>query len=220
MVTHFYNRFYIFSIIDQVKNMDTATLTAELERQANVLLPRFEDHLSTVAENISPVLQKELEFQSRALAPKLERLLEKENIKLKKKLEEDFERELVLAIQQIENRQRSVLVEQIPELRDDYKAQDRVLESIRISLIKWSMRQLTHTFHQHVMAMEEIRKTLQKSYLARDSEGKNVKPDDVILIWLELMNENIGGDETILSGKGLPENRPGNQNSKQKGGNK
>ena len=77
-----------------------------------------------------------------------------------------------------------------------------MLESLRASLLKWCMRQLTHTFHHHMMAMDKIRETLQQSYVADAKSAKKLQPDDVLMIWLELMNENIGGDETILGGAG------------------
>ena len=193
---------YIVSIIGQIQDIDTSKFTAELEAKANVLMPRIQDHLGTVAQNLRPVLEQELDRQSRIMGPKLDRLLDSETKKLKIKLEQDFEKDLIVAVDEVEQRQRNVLVKHIPELKDDYKAQDRVLESMRASLLKWCMRQLTHTFHHHMLAMDRIRETLQQNYIADKNGGKRVQPDDVLMIWLELMNENIGGDETILGGDG------------------
>jgi hypothetical protein len=193
---------YIFSIVNQVQNVDMSVFIAELEAKANVLLPRVQEHMEAVANNLRPVLEEELKRQSRVIGPKLDRLLDKETKALKIKLEEDFERELISAVEEIEERQRRILVTHIPELKGDAKAQDRVLETMRVSLLKWCMRQLTHTFHHHMLAMDKIRHTLQKSYLVKNEEG-TVQPQEMLMIWLELMNENLGGDDTILAGKGL-----------------
>jgi len=207
---------YIFSIVGQVQDMDTGKFTAELEAKANVLLPRIQEHLGAVANNLQPVLQSELDRQSRIMGPKLDRLMESETKKLKIKLEKDFETDLIAAVEEIEDRQRGVLVQYIPELKDDNKAQDRVLESIRASLLKWCMRQLTHTFHHHMLAMDKIRQTLQQSYVADKDAAKRVQPEEVLMIWLELMNENIGGDETILGGAGPEDGAKKKKSSKGK----
>ncbi len=188
---------YIWSIVNQVKAIDAEKIASRLEEGAHKLLPQIQDALADVAKELEPVLTKELERQSAKLGPKLEKVLEKETEELKVRLEKSFKEELTKALAEIENRQRGVLVEHIPELKDDKKGQDRVLETVRVGLLKWSMRQLTHTFHEHVIAMEQIRKTLQKSYTSKVGKG-GVRPDDAVVIWLELMNETVGGDENIL----------------------
>ena len=191
---------YIWSIVNQVKAIDSETIASRLQEGAHKLLPQVQDALADVAKELEPVLTKELERQSAKLGPKLEKVLEKETEELKVRLERTFQQELEKAMAEIENRQRGVLVEQIPELKGDRKGQDRVLETVRVGLLKWAMRQLTHTFHEHVIAMEQIRKTLQRSYTTKVGKG-GVRPDDAVMIWLELMNETVGGDENILAPK-------------------
>ena len=108
---------YGWSIVSQIQNIDTTELTVELETKANVLLPRIQEHLGEVAQNLQPTLKGELDRQSRVLGPKLDRLLEAETEKLKRKLETNFERDLISAVEEVEQRQRNVLVKYIPELR-------------------------------------------------------------------------------------------------------
>lgn len=187
---------YIWSIVNQVQALDTDKFADELERKAEALMPRVEEHLVDVAKNLEPVLLAELNNKAAALGPRLEKRLEQDIEALKTKAEKDFEAALVAALAEIEERQRHILEREIPELKGDKKAQDRVLEAVRVGLVRWSVRQLTTTLNEHVVAMEHIRKTLQASYVA--APGEQVDGEKTLMIWLDLMNETVGGDDHIL----------------------
>ena len=83
-----------------------------------------------------------------------------------------------------------------PELKGDKNAQDRVLKAVREALVQWAMRELSTTFKEHMLALEELRKTLQMNFVA--PAGVKANPEEALLIWLELMNQKVGGDSTIL----------------------
>jgi hypothetical protein len=161
----------VYGLVQQVNDLDTEALAASFESEAHKIWPRLEDDLSLVAMHLEPVLAKEIQKQSEALAPKL-----------KAKLKSDVE---------------AMKVDQIPSLKDDRKAQDQVLNSVRVSLTKWLIGQLNTTLHQHMLAMDDIFRTLQKSYTA--PAGERVAPEDALLVWLDLMNEQIGRADTILA---------------------
>jgi len=202
--------FNVYALAQQVQNLDTEGLATETEAQFHKLWPRIEEDLALVAKDLEPVLQKELQRQAAKLGPKLDRRLEKDVEVLKKQVDGDFRTELVRALEEVEVRQRNVLIEHIPELQGDKKAQDRVLEQVRISLTKWCMRQLNTTLHEHVVAMEQIRRTLQKGYVA--GPGAKADAEEAIGIWLELMNDAVGGDDTILAPP--PEAKKGRKSDK------
>lgn len=191
---------YIWSIVNQVRNVDVEAIASRLEEGAHRLLPRVEQHLIDVANHIEPVLRKELESQGKKLEKRLEKVVEKESEQLKQRLTSQFEARVDKVLNEIKEDQKRVLVKHIPELAGNTKAQEQVADAVRAGLLKWSMKQLTHTFHEHLLAMEQIRKTLTESYAQRGPDAKQVQPDDAVMIWLELMNETIGGDDTILGG--------------------
>ena len=189
--------FNVYALAQQVKSVDPNDIAAGLESEFHKLWPRIEEDLTLVASNLEPVLSEELEKQAAALGPKLDKRLERDVEELKRQVEADFMIELERALDEIERRQRSAIVEHIPEFKGNRKAQDRVLEQVRVSLTKWCMKQLTSTLHEHMLAMEQIRKTLQRSYIAK--AGAKVDMEETVSIWLELMNESVGGDDTILA---------------------
>ena len=137
-----------------------------------------------------------------SLAPKLEAKLKSDVEDLKVRIERDFQVELEKSLDEIERRQRQILIDQIPSLKGDRTAQDQVLHAVRVSLTRWLINQLNTTLHEHMVAMDDIFRTLQKSYTA--PAGERVNPEDALLVWLDLMNEQVGGAETILG----PEIKP------------
>lgn len=189
--------FNVYAMAQQVENLDTEALATETESRFHKLWPRLEEDLALVASDLEPVLKKELERQAAKLGPKLDRRLEKDVEVLKAQVDKDFRTELIRALEEIEQRQRNVLIEHIPELKNDKKGQDRVLEQVRVSLTKWCMKQLNTTLHEHVVALEQIRRTLQRGYVA--APGAKADAEEALSIWLELMNDAVGGDDTILA---------------------
>jgi len=187
----------VYGLVQQVNDLDTEALAASFESEAHKIWPRLEDDLSLVAMHLEPVLAKEIQKQSEALAPKLKAKLKSDVEAMKVTIERDFQKALEKSLDEIERRQRQVLVDQIPSLKDDRKAQDQVLNSVRVSLTKWLIGQLNTTLHQHMLAMDDIFRTLQKSYTA--PAGERVAPEDALLVWLDLMNEQIGRADTILA---------------------
>jgi len=186
----------VMGLVSQVKEMDTEALAASFESEAHKVWPRIEDDLALVAKHLQPVLAKEIQTQSEALAPRLEAKLKSDVEALKVRVERDFQVELEKSLDEIERRQRQILIDQIPSLKGDRKAQDQVLRAVRVSLTRWLINQLNTTLHEHMVAMDDIFRTLQKSYTA--PAGERVAPEDALLVWLDLMNEQVGGADIIL----------------------
>lgn len=186
----------VFSLVGQVKAMDVEALGTELERQADKLWPRVEEHLADVAAEVQPILAEALAEQSVILGPKIERRLEANAEAMKVTVEKDFIAAVEKSLEEIDRRQRQVLVDEIPHLKGDRAAQDQVMQAVRDALVKWAMNELTTTFHGHLEALEDIRRTLQASYIS--PAGTKADPQEALLVWLDLMNERIGGESTIL----------------------
>lgn len=187
----------VYALAKQVEDIDTEAVASHMEGQFHKLWPRIEEDLTMIAKDIEPVLEAEINKQSAKMASKIDARLQSDVEALKKQVEKDFTIEVERALDEVERRQRQVLVDHIPELKGDAKAQDKVLAAVRVALLKWSMKQLTSTLHEHMVAMENIRRTLQKSYTA--PAGAKVDAEDAIVLWLDLMNESVGGDNTILA---------------------
>lgn len=192
----------VYALVRQVQDIDTEAVANHMEAQFHKLWPRIEEDLAMIAKDLEPVLEAEISKQAAQMGPKLDARLESDVEALKKKVEKDFQTEVEKALEEIERRQRQVLVDHIPDLKGDKKAQDRVLEAVRVSLLKWSMKQLTSTLHEHMIAMESIRRTLQRSYTA--PAGTKVDAEEAVVLWLDLMNESVGGDNTILAPREEP----------------
>ena len=193
----------LFGLVGQVKGVDVEALVLELEMQANKLWPTVEDHLAELAMDVQPILSEALAKQSAIMGPEIERKLASNAEEMKVVVERDFISAVEKSLEEIDRRQRQVLVDEIPALKGDRAAQDKVMQALRDALVKWAMHELTTTFHGHLEALEDIRKTLQSSYIA--PVGEKADPQEALLIWLDLMNERIGGESTILGDGPEPE---------------
>jgi hypothetical protein len=83
----------------------------------------------------------------------------------------------------------------MPEIANDIAAQDLILGASREGLASWSSSRFESTLESHVDAISDIRETLKRSYTA--GEGKSANPEDALVVWLELLNERIGGESLL-----------------------
>jgi hypothetical protein len=119
--------------------------------------------------------------------------------KLASLAEADFRRAVERSLERLDAQQREILVEELPVLADDEAAQDKVLEAVHDALSTWAVRQLDSTFDKHLVAMEKLRGTLDKSFVTEDAAPAD--PADALMIWLDLLNEKLGAENaTIVDG--------------------
>ncbi len=185
----------LWSMASEVQELDTDALATQIEARSNHLMPRVEEHFNELARALQPVFAAEMDKQAATLAPRVDAALTRQMTLLQQNVEARFTKQLDAAWAASQGRQRNMLVAAIPDLAGNHAAQDRIMQSMKDSLMRFSMKQLAANFHEHVVAMEGIRKTLQRSYAGA---GADAQADDALMIWIELMHETVGGDDTIL----------------------
>lgn len=198
---------HLWAIKNQITNLDpgkVATVTAE---RLGAVWPDIESHLTYVTQKVEPALGKALETEVAAMAPVLEKRLQTDVDKTLKTAERDFSHAVEMAISQMETNQRNVLLAKAPVLETDRAAQEHVLGASRNAIATWSNDRFHTAIDDHVEAMASIRNTLRKGYTS-DSDVP-ADPQDAMLVWLELLNESVGGEAVVaaLDGKDLP-NKP------------
>lgn len=187
---------YLITILNQIKAVDLGAVGASFSSKASSLWPEIDDHLISVASEAQPVLAKALQDVAVEMGPQFEQRLQGDIEQMTANLERDFRAAVAEALETVRERQRAILVREVPEIAHNQTKQDKVLDSVQDAVVKWSVRQLNTRFDDHLVAMEEIRKTLEKSYM--HPEGVPAAPEDALSIWLDLMNESIGGEESAL----------------------
>ncbi len=190
--------FNVWGIVDQVRSLDVDELSREVEdRAASTLMPKMQRELELFAHRAQPAFERAALQAVKEFSPRLEKRLESEIAAFQRNMTVKVESAVETAARAHETERRAILVKYIPEVDGDTKAQDRILESVQAGATKWAMRQYTHTFHEHIRQLEKLRKTLD-TYYADSGKAGSPLVEDTIGIWLELMAESVGGDDTIL----------------------
>lgn len=192
--------FNIWGIVEQVRSLDVEELSRQVEdRAASTLMPKMQKELELFATRAQPAFERAALQAIKEFSPRLEGKLESEIASFQRNMTASVEAAVVRAARAHEVERRAILVKYIPQVDGDEKAQDRILESVQAGATKWAMRQYTHTFHEHLRQLEKLRKTLD-TYYADSGKAGSPLVEDTIGIWLELMAETVGGDDTILGG--------------------
>ena len=188
------------AIARMFRDIDGPAVGTELSNRMNVLMPDVDDTLSDVAGAVQPALASALQTESAELAPQIEGRLQADVEHTMAKAKGELQADIDSALQDADERHRAKLVERFPELANDVAAQDAALAALRDVAREWGATQLDALVAEHLQAMENLHRTLQKSYTR--PEGTSADPEDALMALLDLMNEHVGGGEEILADDG------------------
>jgi hypothetical protein len=185
----------LMGVVSRVENADVAAIANTSAQRLSSVWPEVEAELAKVAAAVEPALGDAIKQEASSMAPQLEQRLETDVTRLTESAQEDFRMAVDGAIAELDAQQRAALLAELPELADNRAAQDQVLAVSRERLALWSAARFDSTLEDHVEAIGAIRKTLAKSYTAPDTIS--AEPEDALVVWLELLNERIGGEELL-----------------------
>jgi hypothetical protein len=199
---------YLALIASDVNAIDPDRLGSQIQAKSSGLEPIIEERLAALGEELAPVYENELDVQMARIEPKATRMIEEHMTKLIDEAPLVFERDVTKMLESHEAKQRAVLAEHVPSLKGDVKAQDRVLEGLRGSILAWCIAQLNTTLHGHLLAMEDIRNTMKRDY-AKFTNGPSPPPEEAFELWLEVTHETLGGDSKLMDKPKAAEGKPG-----------
>lgn len=178
------------AIGNQFKNLDTTAIGDDLTQRAGSLMPEMEGYLSDVASAALPALTSALEQESAAMAPLVQQRLQMDMEQLMETARADFRVRADEALESVREKQREALVAAYPALANDRVGQDQVLTAAHDAMVLWATNRFNAAVKEHMSALDDIRKTLEKSYSA--PAGQVAAPEDALMAWLELLNERVG----------------------------
>ena len=189
-------------IVDQFKSIDSAAVGANLSDRVNALMPDIQQDLGEIADAVQPKLYEAMETEGLAMAPQIEKRLQSDVETTMKNAKSDLGVANRTSMKAAASEQRALLVKEFPQLADNTEAQDKVLASVHAGVLQWEEKQLDATVSEHLIAMEQLHKTLQTSYSRKP--GETVDAEDALMTWLNLMNEHVGGNGKILAKDSKP----------------
>jgi hypothetical protein len=183
----------IWSMYNIVFGMDQDAYSAELEKRQHRVEKASERDLGGMVGQLSPIFDREFQKQSPTLNEKLGDKLMAENETMKKNVERHFHAKLDRGARLTRNQRRGILARHGVKNK---RRQDNILDAVDREVNLWMMDQLNNALKAHNDAMIELHATVQKYYAGK---GDKKDPNAALGLWLELMNDTWGGDESILA---------------------
>ena len=187
---------FLWSIGKQFEDIDSAAVSAELQKRVSGFLPHLNESLGDVANAVEPVLYASLESEAERLGPQIEQRLQADVDLTVASARSTLSLAARASMARQADAQRAILIEEYPRLATDTAAQDKVLASVIPGINEWESRQLDATIAEHLIAIEHLRDTLQSHYTK--SGDAPADAGDVLMTWTNLLNEQVGGDQPTL----------------------
>ncbi|MFT7626152.1 MAG: hypothetical protein ACI9WU_005347 [Myxococcota bacterium] len=185
----------IWSIVKLFQDLDTEVLTASLEQEAERVMPKVQERLMETFETLQPQVLAAFSAEQRELGPRLSARFDNEIRSIKTTLKTELEVKLAQALVTAQKAQRKALVKEFPTLKADVDAQNKILLGAKVGAENWAAKQMTGALNAHISAMEDIKDTLNAKFLS----GSGEEPQQVMMTYLELMADTIGGDTTVIN---------------------
>ena len=192
----------LWGIVDVLQSIDREKLLSEGEKQFQErVLPDLQKQLADLGTRLRPMIQENFERLGTEKGPEIKRRIDTQLELLRKDAEKEMDGTLKATENATREKRRELLVKAFPEIAKDRTAQNRILAAAQTATQEWAKRKLTSELNAHIVAMARIRDTLNRSF--RTKGGVRAAPEKAAMIWLELAADSMGGDDAILTDKGL-----------------
>ena len=196
-------------------------LMKEFQQRASTILPRVERQAQETAERVLPKLEKELSAAQAQAARKLPEVLVKQSKALQARLESKMKKQLNDALTAVKERQFAALKKQLKahlackpeESRDLCNRKDAqfqaILTGITDAYSEWAISEVKDTFTSHLIALEDIRRTMNgfvNASKANVGDGApavlstGAAPSDMLMMFLELVADSFGDADPLFRG--------------------
>jgi len=189
--------FFVLNIWWRISSFDADALLASLEIEATTTVwPTLSQELEAVSEEAVPAISEALASEADVLLLRASEQLATESEIFQVNLGQHMHRALEAAFVDASVKQGSELEERLNAFSASHDVHDELLRRMQVSSRQWAERQLDTTFAEHVALLSSINETVQ--VLVRQAENseelQGQAPDDVLLLFMEIMNARLGGE--------------------------
>ena len=180
---------------DLVSEESKKAFMAELEHRGDSILSTLSETMLKVANEVMPAFSEAFSSQMGEGAAVIGHEIDGQVESLKANVEKKLQERLDEALQSIAERGVEKLKRTFAQLADKPDVLDRMMSSIHEGFRNWVTRELSTTLHAHMDALLDIRTTLLQ--FEPQAGGRKVSTEDVLGLWLEIVYEQLGGDEAL-----------------------
>lgn len=186
---------FVLIVYGKIQGFDAETFQDRLGDRAVKLAPKVSDALMKVGAEVVPAYSAELEKQLDGSLARMGAVIDREVTLLEGNLSKHLTAQLADFTKGIAVSHRELVLKEFPQYKDDPAQVYAITSAVDGAFEKWFFDQINSTFKRHVEALASIQETAQ--LLRKDAvKGgtKRVSGQDVLGIWLELINEKFDTD--------------------------
>jgi hypothetical protein len=200
----------VLHIRSNFQAIEGSALAGAFEKQATRVLPKLQRAAVEVGEDVAPMVSEAFATQLDSAFERLSGRLDSEMKLLGDELPQQLEAQLLIKLNRANTSAAEKLYEAFPPLRGDAPKVDRLMASFQSGFSGWAGKTLTTTFARHLKELEAIKATLNGFVLKQNADGKaatasaaeagrhsartKITPEQILALWLEILDEALKGD--------------------------
>ncbi|MBJ95127.1 MAG: hypothetical protein CMP23_11735 [Rickettsiales bacterium] len=181
----------------QLESFDADMMLADLEIHATTTVwPQLSAELEAVGEEAVPAISEALSSEANVLLIRATEQLTSESEVFQDNMARHMHRSLEAAFADVASEEDTELSERLMDFSVNPEVHEELLRRLQVSARQWAERELDSTFAEHVELLSSINESVQ--VLVRQAEEdeslKGQQPQDVLLLFVEIMNARLGGE--------------------------
>ena len=188
------------AIKNKIQALGSEETIAEFEKEfverGEPFLTKASEMLMGVAEEVTPAFAEAFAAQMEKGALVIGHEIDAQVESLRANVEKKLQERLDAALQSVGQRGLEKLKRTFAKLADKPDVLGRMMDGIHDGFRTWVTTELTTTLNAHMDALLDIRTTLLQFQPGAGGTRK-VSPEDVLGLWLEIVYEQLGGDEAL-----------------------
>lgn len=182
----------------KVSSFDTELFATELQTQASTKMwPLVSRELDSIATDAVPAITTALANEAGNLMPRISSALESESVIFNQHLQDKMKTSLDQHFKQAAEKHKDALKARFPQFSADQAVYDELIVRLSGAAQAWAHEELDTTFQAHIQVLQSINEQVQvlmaQSQEQRAEKG-NVAADEVMILFLEIMNTRMGGE--------------------------
>lgn len=182
----------------KVRTFDTELFATELQTQASTKMwPMVSRELDSIAAQAVPAISTALANEAGNLMPRISERLEAESVIFNQHLQDKMKASLDQHFTQAAEKHKDSLKARFPQFNADQATYDELVTRLNGAAQSWAHEELDTTFQAHIHVLQSINEQVQvlmaQSQEQRAEKG-NVAADEVMILFLEIMNTRMSGE--------------------------
>ena len=192
---------FFYLMYSSIRNIDGEQFISVLERESGPMWNKLSGEVSRVGDVLLPYYANEFEKMAFDSVPILESKIDYEMKQLKDHISSEIKVKMNERLAANAQQQREILETEFPGLKDDKEKCMEIKNQIEEITKQWMNDKLVETLDNHIVALEQLKMTLNTYMVKKGDEQEKVNPEDLLSIWLEIMGEKIHGDDSTIMPK-------------------